>query len=52
MRGRSKSNNKDKICHFCKKKGHIIADCYKMKSRIAIANQKGKQLEVQEKPVL
>lgn len=42
MRGRSKSKNKDKVCHYYKKKGHIGAYCYKLKNRTVIANQKEK----------
>ena len=47
-RGRSKSrNNKDKTCRYCKKKGHILPECYKLqnKNKRAGENQKGKQPE-------
>ena len=30
MMGKSKSNNKDKICKYCKKKRHIKSECYKL----------------------
>ncbi|KAG8499283.1 hypothetical protein CXB51_005781 [Gossypium anomalum] len=45
--GRSKSSNRDKTCNFCKKKGHIKSDCYKLQNKIKreAANQKGKQPE-------
>ena len=32
-RGRSKSKNKDKTCKYCKKKGHIIDECYKLQNK-------------------
>lgn len=32
MRGRSKLKHRKTICHFCRKKGHIIADYYKLKN--------------------
>ena len=42
-----KSSNKDKTCRYCKKKGHIKSECYKLqnKNKKVAANQKGKQLE-------
>ncbi|KAG8497073.1 hypothetical protein CXB51_008352 [Gossypium anomalum] len=45
--GRSKSSNRCKTCNFCKKKGHIKSECYKLQNKIKreAANQKGKQLE-------
>ncbi|KAG8502420.1 hypothetical protein CXB51_000378 [Gossypium anomalum] len=44
-KGRSKSSNRGKTCNFCKKKGHIKSDCYKLQNKIKkeAANQKGKQ---------
>ena len=47
MRGRSKSNNKDKIYKYCKKKGQIKFECYKLenKNKKTIANQMRKQPE-------
>ncbi|KAG8493469.1 hypothetical protein CXB51_010771 [Gossypium anomalum] len=46
-KGRSKSSNRGKTCNFCKKKGHIKSECYKLQNKIKreIANQKGKQTE-------
>ncbi|KAK5819897.1 hypothetical protein PVK06_024931 [Gossypium arboreum] len=46
-KGRSKSSNRGKTCNFCKKKGHIKSECYKLQNKIKreAANQKGKQLE-------
>ena len=32
-KGRSKSRHKNIICNYCKKKGHIKADCYKLKNK-------------------
>ena len=32
-KGRSKSRHKNKICNYCKKKGHIKADCFKLKNK-------------------
>ena len=32
-KGRSKSRHKNLICNYCKKKGHIKADCYKLKNK-------------------
>ncbi|KAG8502968.1 hypothetical protein CXB51_000803 [Gossypium anomalum] len=45
--GRSKSSNRGKTCNFCKKKGHIKSECYKLQNKIKreAANQKGKQPE-------
>lgn len=43
-----KSGHTEKVCHFCKKKGHIRADCYKLKKRNRIdaaTIDNGKQLE-------
>ena len=39
-RGRSKSNNNEKMCRYCKKKGHIKLECYKLqnKNKRAAAN--------------
>ncbi|KAG8483133.1 hypothetical protein CXB51_022087 [Gossypium anomalum] len=44
---RSKSSNRGKTCNFCKKKGHIKSECYKLQNKIKreAANQKGKQPE-------
>ncbi|KAG8492823.1 hypothetical protein CXB51_010147 [Gossypium anomalum] len=44
-KGRSKSSNRGKTCNFCKKKGHIKSECYKLHNKIKreAANQKGKQ---------
>ncbi|KAG8483097.1 hypothetical protein CXB51_022015 [Gossypium anomalum] len=44
-KGRSKSSNRGKTCKFCKKKGHIKSECYKLQNKIKreAANQKGKQ---------
>ncbi|KAG8480237.1 hypothetical protein CXB51_024800 [Gossypium anomalum] len=46
-KGRSKSSNGGKTCNFCKKKGHIKSECYKLQNKIKreAANQKGKQPE-------
>ncbi|KAG8488508.1 hypothetical protein CXB51_016430 [Gossypium anomalum] len=46
-KGRSKSSNRSKTCNFCKKKGHIKSECYKLQNKIKreAANQKGKQPE-------
>ncbi|KAG8474857.1 hypothetical protein CXB51_031589 [Gossypium anomalum] len=46
-KGRSKSSNRGKTCNFCKKKGHIKSECYKLQNKIKMeaANQKGKQPE-------
>ena len=46
-KGRSKSSNRYKICNFCKKKGHIEAECHKLQNKIKKSdeNQKGKQPE-------
>ncbi|KAG8485766.1 hypothetical protein CXB51_019104 [Gossypium anomalum] len=46
-KGRSKSSNRGKTCNFCKKKGHIKFDSYKLQNKIKreAANQKGKQPE-------
>ena len=45
--GKSKSNNKDKIYKYCKKKRHIKSECYKLqnKNKKVVTNQKEKQLE-------
>ncbi|KAG8482499.1 hypothetical protein CXB51_024054 [Gossypium anomalum] len=47
FKGRSKSSNRGKTCNFCKKKGHIKSECYKLQNKIKreAANQKGKQPE-------
>ncbi|KAG8497386.1 hypothetical protein CXB51_008630 [Gossypium anomalum] len=44
-KGRSKSSNRGKTCNFCKKKGHIKSECYKLQNKIKkeATNQKGKQ---------
>ncbi|KAG8499034.1 hypothetical protein CXB51_005442 [Gossypium anomalum] len=44
---RSKSSNRGKTCNFCKKKGHIKSECYKLQNKIKreAANQEGKQPE-------
>ncbi|KAG8473150.1 hypothetical protein CXB51_035082 [Gossypium anomalum] len=46
-KGRSKSSNRGKTYNFCKKKGHIKSECYKLQNKIKreTANQKGKQPE-------
>ncbi|KAG8473757.1 hypothetical protein CXB51_035572 [Gossypium anomalum] len=46
-KGISKSSNRGKTCNFCKKKGHIKSECYKLQNKIKkeSANQKGKQPE-------
>ncbi|KAG8489449.1 hypothetical protein CXB51_017818 [Gossypium anomalum] len=46
-KGRSKSSNRGKTCNFCKKKGHIKSECYKLQNKIKreASNQKGKQPE-------
>ncbi|KAG8498286.1 hypothetical protein CXB51_006980 [Gossypium anomalum] len=46
-KGRSKSSNRGKTCNFCKKKGHIKSECYKLQNMIKreAANKKGKQPE-------
>ncbi|KAG8479138.1 hypothetical protein CXB51_029778 [Gossypium anomalum] len=46
-KSRSESSNRGKICNFCKKKGHIKFECYKLQNKIKreAANQKGKQPE-------
>ncbi|KAG8496701.1 hypothetical protein CXB51_007821 [Gossypium anomalum] len=46
-KGRSKSSNRGKTYNFCKKKGHIKSECYKLQNKIKreAANQKGKQPE-------
>ncbi|KAG8500272.1 hypothetical protein CXB51_004359 [Gossypium anomalum] len=46
-KGRSKSSNRGKTCNFCKKKGHIKSECYKIQNKIKreAANQKEKQPE-------
>ena len=46
-RGRSKSANRNKTCNYCKKKGHIKSECYKLqnKNKRDNENQKGKQPE-------
>ncbi|KAG8497502.1 hypothetical protein CXB51_008962 [Gossypium anomalum] len=46
-KGKSKSSNRGKTCNFCKKKGHIKSECYKLQNKIKreAANQKGKQPE-------
>ncbi|KAG8478014.1 hypothetical protein CXB51_027814 [Gossypium anomalum] len=46
-KGRSKYSNRGKTCNFCKKKGHIKSECYKLQNKIKreAANQKGKQPE-------
>ncbi|KAG8481615.1 hypothetical protein CXB51_026469 [Gossypium anomalum] len=46
-KGRSKSLNRGKTCNFCKKKGHIKSECYKLQNKIKreATNQKGKQPE-------
>ncbi|KAG8489007.1 hypothetical protein CXB51_016978 [Gossypium anomalum] len=45
--GRSKSSNRGKTCNFCKKKGYIKSECYKLQNKIKreATNQKGKQPE-------
>ncbi|KAG8473056.1 hypothetical protein CXB51_034969 [Gossypium anomalum] len=47
FKGRSKFSNRGKTCNFCKKKGHIKSECYKLQNKIKreATNQKGKQPE-------
>lgn len=46
MRGRLKSQNREKTCQLCKKNGHIRVDCYKLKNlRMTTNKEKGKQPE-------
>ncbi|KAG8481022.1 hypothetical protein CXB51_025745 [Gossypium anomalum] len=47
MEGRSKSSNRGKTCNFCKKKGHIKSECYKLQNKIKreAVNQRKKQPE-------
>ncbi|KAG8473091.1 hypothetical protein CXB51_035032 [Gossypium anomalum] len=44
-KGRSKCSNRRKTCNFCKKKGYIKSECYKLQNKIKseASNQKGKQ---------
>lgn len=43
-RSRSKSKFKNQICNFCKKRGHIKKDCYKLQNKVRLAaNRNGKQ---------
>ncbi|KAG8478984.1 hypothetical protein CXB51_028893 [Gossypium anomalum] len=44
-KGRSKFSNRGKTCNFCKKKGYIKYECYKLQNKIKreAVNQKGKQ---------
>ncbi|KAG8473125.1 hypothetical protein CXB51_035068 [Gossypium anomalum] len=44
-KGRLKSSNRGKTCNFCKKKGHIKSECYKLQNKIKreTTNQKRKQ---------
>ncbi|KAG8501536.1 hypothetical protein CXB51_004015 [Gossypium anomalum] len=46
-KGRSKSSNRGKTCNFCKKKGYIKSECYKLQNKIKreVTNQKRKQPE-------
>ena len=46
-RSRSKSKNRNKTCNYCKKKGHIKSECYKLQNRNKrdAAKQKGNQPE-------
>jgi hypothetical protein len=32
-RTRLKLRHKDLICNYCKKKGHIMSDCFKLKNK-------------------
>ena len=42
-KGRSKSKTRNKSCKYCKKKGHVIDDFYRLQNKNkAVANQKGK----------
>ena len=41
-RSRSKSRHKNVVCNYCKKKGHVISDCFKLKNK---EKQKGKFVE-------
>ncbi|KAH1073513.1 hypothetical protein J1N35_025841, partial [Gossypium stocksii] len=45
---RLRSSNRGKTCNFCKKKGHIKIECYKLQNNIKreVTNQKGKQIEI------
>ena len=42
-RGRSKSKSKTMKCYYCKKKGHVKTECFKLKNRIERGDQKGKR---------
>ncbi|KAG8503323.1 hypothetical protein CXB51_001371 [Gossypium anomalum] len=46
-KGRSKSSNRGQTCKFCKKKGHIKSECFKLQNKIKkeTANQKSKEPE-------
>ncbi|KAG8478589.1 hypothetical protein CXB51_028432 [Gossypium anomalum] len=46
-KGSSKFSNRGRTCNFCKTKGHIKSECYKLQNKIKreAANQKGKQPE-------
>lgn len=40
-RGRSKSRGRGKTCNYCKKPGHIMADCYKLQNKNKRAENQG-----------
>ena len=44
-RGRSKSKSKTVKCYYCKKKGHVKAECFKLKNRTERGDQKSKRPE-------
>lgn len=41
---RSRSKSKNKICKYCKKKGHVIADCFKLKNKEKRQEEKSKNI--------
>ncbi|PKI65079.1 hypothetical protein CRG98_014548 [Punica granatum] len=43
---RSKLRNKDKFCRYCKKKGHFVAECYKLKNKLRKGVCRSRQLSV------
>ena len=52
-KGRSKSKTRNKSCKYCKKKWHIIDDCYKLQNKNKVAtNHKGSNRSTSTKSVL